>query len=746
MRILVTGARSSGTELINALVGQDVLPIMAEGETSILASVVPMQVGGAAPALHVSGHDGLPLRLLAEGEGEVRERIRRLHREAQEGGAEDVMECQVSAQLRDSLNVFVPPAAEWRDTRFMDVGGPEGLRRPDAQACVDLAYCLSHQVVICVPFDLTDSQGMPDFFSDIQRRAPYHFVDVPPTEQCPLLFVITQADRADVSPERLAERLRSSLAGVSEAAPSLAARVPIVAVSAEDVLRGPASREWQRLECCLTSIAGCRREVVRAARARRAAHIAGALRDGARPTELGEWPHHAAALWAKRRVKAMKVGAGAVVAVGSAAGVAAALGVCLSGGGGALAVAATAARTATVTAEAGAATAVAQSSWAWLGLGGCRAAAVVAAAKAALSGAPAAGAAGIAVTGCGLAARLSQARPSLCRGALLSPLPSGVLEVAGMVVAGFAAVGARDARSAVLELKFGAKASGINAGEAYLDVHFYPPFMFQDRDVHICALDCPFVLRNAVHGKCLYDSKGRAYCEALTSHASQLWYATPVDGRVIIRNVVTSGCLCPSPHRVPIDKRLAVRSVEDAVEEWEVLPGGQPGTVRLQSVSTKQSLYFDGLFVGCCGEPYRNQDWVVEPRAPWYVGEFVKGRMEGNGQLFWPHGTPLFKGKVVGGSPVEGFLFDERALCLGYFRFDSDGTPIEHGEQLEDVACSSICTMCGERECLSCHGHALDPCGHGVVCEACARSLCDSEGRGECPFCRGHVFGIMRMS
>lgn len=69
------------------------------------------------------------------------------------------MECQVSAQLRDSLNVFVPPAAEWRDTRFMDVGGPEGLRRPDAQACVDLAYCLSHQVVICVPFDLTDSQA-----------------------------------------------------------------------------------------------------------------------------------------------------------------------------------------------------------------------------------------------------------------------------------------------------------------------------------------------------------------------------------------------------------------------------------------------------------------------------------------------------------------------------------------------------------------------------------------------------------
>lgn len=63
--------------------------------------------------------------------------------------------------------------------------------------------------------------------------------------------------------------------------------------------------------------------------------------------------------------------------------------------------------------------------------------------------------------------------------------------------------------------------SASRAGEAYLDVHFYPPFMFQDRDVHICALDCPFVLRNAVHGKCLYDSKGRAYCEAL-EHAWRL--------------------------------------------------------------------------------------------------------------------------------------------------------------------------------------------------------------------------------
>lgn len=65
-----------------------------------------------------------------------------------------------------------------------------------------------------------------------------------------------------------------------------------------------------------------------------------------------------------------------------------------------------------------------------------------------------------------------------------------------------------------------------------------------------------------------------------------------------------------------------------------MLPGGQPGTVRLQSVSTKQSLYFDGLFVGCCGEPYRNQDWVVEPRAPWYVGEFVKAPQGSRGTSF----------------------------------------------------------------------------------------------------------------
>lgn len=95
-----------------------------------------------------------------------------------EGFVAEACPCPQSATL------YVRPSQQTRQAAFEHERVTWGI-------CL---LCLFHGVPITSGGAIGSSaQGMPDFFSDIQRRAPYHFVDVPPTEQCPLLFVITQA-------------------------------------------------------------------------------------------------------------------------------------------------------------------------------------------------------------------------------------------------------------------------------------------------------------------------------------------------------------------------------------------------------------------------------------------------------------------------------------------------------------------------------------------------------------------------
>jgi len=153
-----------------------------------------------------------------------------------------------------------------------------------------------------------------------------------------------------------------------------------------------------------------------------------------------------------------------------------------------------------------------------------------------------------------------------------------------------------------------------------------------------------------------------------------------------------------------------------------------------------QFLFFDGLFTGCYSEIYPDQDWIILPKVPFYIGDFVKDTMSGRGQFFWPNGAPLFKGSVLNGQPDKGFVFDERSVCHGHFRFAQDRTAEVDGTQPDDVGTDGICTICGATESLMEMGKVLKPCGHGIACESCVQTS------RECPYCHIAVEGIMRIA
>eukprot|EP00913_Durusdinium_trenchii_P017510 g16451.t1 len=116
----------------------------------------------------------------------------------------------------DSLNVFVPPAAEWQDVQFLDIGGANEILNPAVQVCADLAYALSHRLIVCVRHDQITSRATQQLVLDIRAKAPYHFNDdLARPDRCPLIFAITQADQVlDEEPGEKWEVLRQSLRAV----------------------------------------------------------------------------------------------------------------------------------------------------------------------------------------------------------------------------------------------------------------------------------------------------------------------------------------------------------------------------------------------------------------------------------------------------------------------------------------------------------------------------------------------------
>eukprot|EP00429_Kryptoperidinium_foliaceum_P004394 CAMPEP_0176019234 /NCGR_PEP_ID=MMETSP0120_2-20121206/9285_1 /TAXON_ID=160619 /ORGANISM="Kryptoperidinium foliaceum, Strain CCMP 1326" /LENGTH=722 /DNA_ID=CAMNT_0017352303 /DNA_START=24 /DNA_END=2192 /DNA_ORIENTATION=+ len=715
LRFIVTGMGNSGRSVINAIVGQELLPAMAEGDHAILTRVVPQQVeDGALPVLqafHVDEAGHSQSQFAANGEKEIRDRLRELQVEAPRHETARV-ECRISALLRDSLNVFSPPAAEWSDTQFIDIGRPSGWQSAGAQACVDLTCRMSQRLIICAPFDQVDTDAMVCFLREIRDWAPYHFDDALCAEPrlCPLIFVITEVDRAGgVASAELEERLRATLREVASEfgfQAGFAVQSPVFCVSADDVLRsGQASHDWERFEALLTTLAGCKRDVVCGMASRRAACMIDPLR-GSLELVRGQWPHHASSLWQDRSALALRVGL-SVCAVGTPFVAAAYL--------------------------AAASTAV------WFGVGGYQAAAAAAAANAQAAAVVATGAAS-AATGFGIATTIAGIS-TLAVGASAvyneqgSALPDGVLDVGGTLVAHASTVGAQTVRECFAGLDFGVGAAEIKDGAAYRDVLFYPD------DAIKCAGafgSFPVVLHNRKHGSNLSVDKGGSVTCLAPGRSGQLWWARPGgDGRISLQNAITGRYLRAGVGSLPLNPRLAVQSSEEIVEEWSVF-ACDPGVIRLQHCPTAQYLFFDGIVAGCYAQKYPDQEWIVVPKIPMYIGEFVRETMHGSGQLFSPSGAPLFRGRMEDGRPAAGFVLDERSVCLGHFTF-SDG--VQHSDQPEDVAGSQLCACCRVHRGIAAEGRALRPCGHGVVCETCAAALCS--GGGVCPLCRAAAEGVM---
>ncbi|CAE8647615.1 unnamed protein product [Polarella glacialis] len=777
LRIVVTGDTNSGkSTLSNAVIGRDLLPVSFQSETSVITFVVPQQVGGesAIPVLHSYEHrpDGstrLPeLRAVATGDEAIRSHLEQLNRSARTVGSSAVscVECRVDCPLRDSLNVFVPPAAEWQHVQFLDIGGVDEVLNVAVQSCADLAYALSHRLLICVRYDQTTSRATQNLILDIRSKAPYHFDDLlARRDRCPLIFVITQADQAlsdsvvADQPEVLRQSLRALLHRTLPECPELSQNVPIVVVSAKnalhnDLLPKDASEsqlpdyEWPIFEELLIECAGLKRDIIQDCKVRRAAYIQMLLEGNLKLTD-DQWPYYALSIWRERRDLGVKLAMGSAIAVTSV-GTAVALGVYLSS---TAAAGAAAAQAASASAEASAAAAAANSWWAWaFGMSGQYGSAAAAAGSAAAAAEAAAASATATATVWGLGsavagvstAGLTLSATASARGT--ATVPAGVTSVAGMTVVHASSVGARDVRMALRAFKFAGTPSRMKAGKAYNDVLFYPDGTSQCRDAKsLASMQFPFQLCNAQRSAFLSFDGSQLRCTGGIDRPGQLWWAVPCEkeGTFLLQNLEWLCNLRAEPASwLSPDRRMAARCTPEVPgQSWRALPGSEEGTVRLQNVAHAECLFYNGLTLGCYPEAFLDQDWFVVPKVPFYIGGFKRRLLTGSGQFFWPNGAPLFKGEVRKGKLATGFVFDERSVCHGHFTFTEAGAVLD-GMQPDDVELSGDgrCITCEESVSMALMGKALKPCGHGVTCESCAQKV------GECPYCRTPIEGMLRMT
>lgn len=752
---------------MNAVIGERLLPDANRSETSLITYVVPRHAEEERrpPVLqaHVRNDAGqLELRPVAEGAAEVLAQLRRMNRSTGAGGSLQCTECRVECSMRSSLNeVFVPRASEWEHVQLLDIGGPDESLNCRVQACADIAYALSHRVLVCVRHDTVSSKCTLQLVRELRTKAPYHFSDdLASRSNCPLVFLITQVDLVEEADEFTFEELRQTLRALLQKAlpdcPVLVQSVPVFIISSKNsfplapgsgVVTSPVF-DWGGFEECLILFAATKREIIAETKCRRASFIHGL---GALNLQSisDEWPCYASSVWGARRDLAIKVGLGAaVVASGAATAVAA----------GVFVTATASAATATAGAEAAAA---GSSWWAWFfGVG--TASAKVAAYETANAALCVGKIAGL-TTAVSVSAATLHGRVPMEEGGAECMSPD-LVQVAGMSVASAAAVGAKDACTVLRHLRFTASPSELKDETTYSDVHFYPAGAERVQAAEVASLVFPFELRSCDRPAARLATNGsRVRCNTSGQRADQLWWIDPGDqpGTFALQSLehLTTLRAQPAGFLEYFDSRLSVSCTSSTPpERWCAKPGSRPGTVRFQHVEQGQSLYFNGMSLGCFSEPYPDQDWIVVPVRPLYIGDFKAEAMTGEGQIFWPNGSPLFKGTLRGGSMKRGFVFDERSVCHGHFRFGrSPPAEPEHGcatpsasaeepvveldgQQPEDAECTDQCALCGDAANLASLGWAIKPCGHGTACEACA-----VESR-ECPWCRTPVQGTMRLT
>eukprot|EP00928_Gymnodinium_smaydae_P020205 TRINITY_DN17814_c0_g1_i1.p1 TRINITY_DN17814_c0_g1~~TRINITY_DN17814_c0_g1_i1.p1 ORF type:complete len:557 (+),score=94.97 TRINITY_DN17814_c0_g1_i1:310-1980(+) len=322
----------------------------------------------------------------------------------------------------------------------------------------------------------------------------------------------------------------------------------------------------------------------------------------------------------------------------------------------------------------------------------------------------------------------------------------GIFDVAGMRFAHATAVGAGDARETLMHFMFDTTASDIKSMATYVDVIFYPEDPNIDKNITI-PFPFSFQLKHANSQRLLFFNGSFTGC-AGSSRSNQMWWGIPVESEENVftlqsadygfnlgasKGMFSHTLECTAPLDGPMGRAPSVSKakqgatenghVKDAkvasipedkpaesasspsttpakgsksTMEWRIHPGTKPGTVRLENVAHKQFLHrsgFDlpsvgparesvGLSSGCSSD----QDWIIVPRRPLYIGEFKGQMMNGNGMMFWPDGSPAFKGVLEEGKLKSGFIFNECGVCHGHFAFREDGSLVPEGAQPDEVA------------------------------------------------------------
>jgi len=438
LRIVVTGSTNVGkSTLLNALLGQNLLPASFQSETSVMTYIVPeCEPSEPSPALRAysRGSAGeLTLRVAAEGSENVRSQLQALNHSAARAEESQVIECRVDSPLRRSLH----EAASWHRVQILDIGGTDDVLNPAVHACANIAYSMSHQIIICVKHDKTRSSEVARLVNELSSKVPHLFqpalVDKTWT---PLIFVITQADQIQAELEMESqgvESLRKNLRQLllqtlGDNCEHVARSAPIVVVSAMNSLKGVHPEfEWSQLEDILIESIGCQSQVVANCKLACAINMRRLL-DQNLSLMQSQWPFHASECWDSRRskFKSMIAAPAAVVAAGTIVG-----GVYAAG----MYVTATS-TAAAASAQAATATAASNTWYAWLfGFGQYGAAAAAATANANAAGACAASA-GVTAAMWGGSAVLSTSVAGVAGqvGTSSQYLPPGTASIAGATI------------------------------------------------------------------------------------------------------------------------------------------------------------------------------------------------------------------------------------------------------------------------------------------------------------------------